>query len=224
MSDTKNNEELPNDLKKFGTNFEIFKNEYLSWFHKNCVFNNKWLGREIIKTPFDAWVFQEIIYDTQPTVIIEIGNHYGGSALYLANIFDALGFGKVLGIDIDHTKVEDLSHDRIKWITGDATNNEVLLRVKNEIKADDKVMVIEDSSHYYDNTLSILEIYSKLVSPDCYFIVEDGICKESYIDGPKPGPYEAIHKFLSNHDDFYIDKKREKFLLTYNPDGFLKKR
>lgn len=207
----------------FGEDYESFKHKYLDWFHKNCVFNNKWLGRPALKTPFDSWVYQEIIYDTKPNIIIEIGNFAGGSTLYLANIFDSLGYGKVIGVDIDHNKVSDLNHKRIKWITGDATNSETLDKVRNEINVNDRVMIIEDSSHKYESTLSILEHYSSLVTVGCYFIIEDGICKENYIDGPKPGPFEATHKFLSTHPEFQIDKKMEKFFFTYNPDGFLKK-
>lgn len=207
----------------FGEDFEILKHKYLSWFHKNCVFNNRWLGRPAQKTPFDAWVYQEIIHDTKPNVIIEIGNYAGGSALYLANIFDALGYGTVIGVDKEHHLVSDLNHKRIKWITGDASTLEIFEKVKKEIKASDRIMIIEDSSHEYHATLSILDLYSPLVTVGCYFIIEDGICKEEYIDGPKPGPFEAIHKFLSTHTEFQVDKKMEKFFFTYNPDGFLKK-
>jgi cephalosporin hydroxylase len=202
---------------------EVFKNKYLDWFHKNCVFNNKWGGRQAQKTPFDAWIFQEIICDTQPDIIIEIGNYAGGSTLYLANVLDSLAHGRILAIDIDHSRIQNLHHKRIKWITGNAISNEIIQKVNDEIGINDKVMVIEDSSHTYANTLSILEIYSRIVSVGCYFIIEDGICKEDFIGGPKPGPYEAIHVFLKEHEEFEIDKNREKFLLTYNPDGYLKK-
>ena len=207
----------------FDSDFEIFKNKYLEWFHNNCVFYNKWLGRPAYKTPFDAWVFQEIIFDTKPSMIIEIGNAYGGTTLFLANIFDAMGFGKIIGVDIDHNMVRDITHKRIKWITGQATSEQVFKKVKNEITNEDRIMIIEDSSHKFDNTLTILNLYSPLVSVGCYFIVEDGICKEDYIEGPKPGPFEATHEFLKNNSDFEIDKEREKFFLTYNPDGFLKR-
>ena len=211
------------DFIEQDNDFKIFKDKYLSWFHKNCVFNNKWLGRQAQKTPFDTWVYQEIICETKPTVIIEIGNYAGGSTLYLATIFDALGYGRIFGIDVDHSRVQDLSHKRIKWITGDAASKDVFQKVKGEISENDRVMIIEDSSHTYNNTLAVLELYSSLVSPGCYFIIEDGICKEDYIDGPKPGPFEAIHEFISKNSEFQIDKKMEKFLLTYNPDGFLKR-
>ena len=207
----------------FDEDFKIFKDKYLNWFHKDCHFNCTWFGREALKNPFDAWVYQEIIYNTKPTIIIEIGNYSGGSTLYLATILDGLGFGKILGVDMNQEKVKDLNHNRISWITGDATSLDVYDKVKNEISQDDRVMIIEDSSHEYDSTLSILELYSPLVSKDCYFIIEDGICKEEYIPGPKPGPFEATHEFLKTHSEFQIDKKMEKFFLTYNPDGFLKK-
>jgi len=51
--------------------FEIFKHKYLDWFNQNCHFDSYWLGRKILKNPFDAWVYQEIISLTKPTVIIE---------------------------------------------------------------------------------------------------------------------------------------------------------
>ena len=204
---------------------EESKDRYLAWFHKNLVFHTtKWLGRPIQKTPFDVWIIQEIICDTKPKVIIEIGNASGGSALYFASIFDCLGFGRIIGIDINSDGIKDLNHNRITWITGDATDNLIFKKVQQLIKPDDKIMVIEDSSHTYDSTLTILEKYSQLVSEGYYFIVEDTICKEEYItDGPKPGPYEAVHKFLETHSEFKIDKTREKFYLTYNPDGYLLK-
>ena len=183
----------------------------------------KWMGRLIIKIPLDLWVFQEIIHETKPTVIIEIGNARGGSTLFLANLLDIIKNGKVVAIDIDHRWVKDLNHPRIKWITGDVTNMEVFRKVQKEIKKDDRVMIIEDSSHMYDKTLSILNLYSSLVSVGCYFIVEDSYFTYDFVDGPKPGPYESIHTFLKKHNEFEIDKNREKFQISYNPDGYLKK-
>jgi len=202
-------------------NFQNFQNHYLNWFHKNCVFNNNRLGQPAIKTPFDAWVYQEIIFETKPDVIIEIGNHSGGSTLFLATLLDELKHGKIIGIDIDHSKVKDFEHPRISWITGNATDEKIFQQTKAQIQPKDKVMIIEDSSHTFENTLSVLNKYSELVSLGCYFVVEDSILKEDYISGPKPGPYEAIHKFLKQNKNFEIDKKKEKFLFTYNIDGFL---
>ncbi|MEN6576147.1 MAG: CmcI family methyltransferase [Phycisphaerales bacterium] len=38
-----------------------------------------------------------------------------------------------------------------------------------------------------------------------------------------PGPTEAVLEFLKTHSNFVIDKSREKFLLTFNPNGYLKR-
>ena len=75
--------EMTSEEEISSEDFKIFKDKYLSWFHKNCHFNTKWLGRQTIKNPFDVWVYQEIIFETKPTVIIEIGNYAGGSIKHL---------------------------------------------------------------------------------------------------------------------------------------------
>jgi cephalosporin hydroxylase len=39
-----------------------------------------------------------------------------------------------------------------------------------------------------------------------------------------PGPTEAVRAFLAENDDFEIDWEREKFYLTFNPGGYLRRR
>ena len=39
----------------------------------------------------------------------------------------------------------------------------------------------------------------------------------------KPGPMEAVKEFLKTNKNFIIDKSREKFYLTFNRNGYLKK-
>jgi cephalosporin hydroxylase len=43
-----------------------------------------WLGTQVLKNPFDLWIYQELLARTRPDVIIETGTFAGGSALYLA--------------------------------------------------------------------------------------------------------------------------------------------
>jgi len=38
-----------------------------------------------------------------------------------------------------------------------------------------------------------------------------------------PGPMEAVDKFLSEKDDFVIDQRCERFLMTLNPRGYLRR-
>src|SRR3954469_3611160 len=43
----------------------------------------KFLGTTTWKCPFDLWMYQEIIYDLRPGLIVETGTAYGGSAQFL---------------------------------------------------------------------------------------------------------------------------------------------
>src|SRR5262245_45794623 len=44
-----------------------------------------WLGVPIEKLPLDLFVFQEILYETRPDVIVEAGTFKGGSAYFFAS-------------------------------------------------------------------------------------------------------------------------------------------
>jgi cephalosporin hydroxylase len=39
----------------------------------------------------------------------------------------------------------------------------------------------------------------------------------------RPGPLEEIETFLAGTDAFEIDRSREKFLITFNPNGYLRR-
>jgi cephalosporin hydroxylase len=53
-----------------------------------------WMGVPCLKTPLDLWVYQEIIWEMRPEMIIETGTASGGSALYLAHLMDLVGGGR----------------------------------------------------------------------------------------------------------------------------------
>ncbi len=38
-----------------------------------------------------------------------------------------------------------------------------------------------------------------------------------------PGPLDAIEDFLKEDDNFIIDNDKEKYYMTFNPSGYLKK-
>ena len=184
---------------------------------------SSYFGVRALKSPIDHWVYQEIIFETKPDVILEIGNHNGGGTLCLAHLCDLLGKGRVIGLDVSHEAIAERvrRHPRITFIEGDACRSFGV--VKQMIAKGERVLVIEDSSHTYENTLNVLRSFSELIQPGDYLIVEDGICHHGLDVGPRPGPYEAIETFVRENADFAIDRKRESFLITWNPKGYLKK-
>lgn len=180
-------------------------------------------GIQTWKNPIDFWIYQELVFDIKPDFIIEIGLHRGGSTLAFAHMLDRNGNGQIIGIDLSLSLIDEQvrKHDRISLIEGNP--RDLFEKIKQVIPPHSTVLIIEDSSHEYENTLSILRIYGKLVSVNSFFIVEDGICYHGLDIGPKPGPYEAVQMFVKENHSFVIDRSKEDFLITWNPCGFLKR-
>jgi cephalosporin hydroxylase len=181
------------------------------------------LGRALSKFPTDLMIYQEILTAVRPDIIIECGTGSGGSALFLASICDLLGKGRILTVDI--TKWPNRpEHPRIKYLVGSSIDPSIVNAIKKEIKSNDIVLVILDSDHSKTHVLNEMTIYSSLVTKSSYLIVEDSnINGNPVYDSFGPGPWEAIQEFLETHDNFIIDFKQEKYLLTANPGGYLKK-
>jgi cephalosporin hydroxylase len=86
-------------------------------------------------------------------------------------------------------------------------------------------MVILDSDHKEAHVRAELDFYKDRVTPGNYLIVEDtNINGHPVNPNFGPGPMEALEAFLPHHPDFEVDRKCEKFYLTFNPKGFLRKK
>lgn len=175
----------------------------------------KWMGIRALKKPQDFWVYQEIIWETRPDLLIETGTCQGGSAMFFASVFDLLGKGRVITIDVDPTGSKSLSHHRITALVGSSVSDSIVGQVK-EMVGSSSVMVSLDSNHSKEHVLREMEIFSDFVSPGNYMVVED-----TGIKGRGPG--EAVKAFLKTRQDFVVDKSREKFMITSCHGGFLRK-
>jgi len=195
---------------------------YQTWRTGKGTIDLSWFGHRTLKCPFDLWTYQEIIVDTRPDVIVESGTAFGGSALYLATVLDALGHGRILSIDVEK-RGKPPGHPRIEYVSGSSVDPAILDRIRTETKGG-KTMVILDSDHSQAHVEAELAAYRDIVSVGCYLIVED-----TDINGhparPEfgPGPWEALQAFLATTDDFEVDRSRERFLLTLNPGGYLRR-
>lgn len=185
--------------------------------------NTYWFGTQTQKCPLDLWVYQEILHEVRPAAIVETGTASGGSALFLASLCDLLGTGEIVTVDIDDRPRP--SHPRVTYLSGSSTAPEVVSRVKELVDDRSPVLVILDSDHSQAHVRGELAAYAHLVTSGSYLIVEDSnINGHPVLPQFGPGPMEAIDEFLAGSSDFEIDRSREKFLLTFNPRGFLRRR
>lgn len=201
--------------------------------NENVVFNVKtvdkghhnvtYRGIKAIRCPFDYVIYQMILHEVQPDLVIEIGTRFGGGALYLADLLEKQGSGVVHAIDVvDNVDSRLKGNERIQFFFDGWQKYDL-----NNTKGFNKILVIEDASHMYEDSIGVLNKFHSIVSKESYLIVEDGIINalglESKYNG---GPLKAIREFLPNHPEFVVDRKWCDLFgknATFNVNGYLKR-
>jgi cephalosporin hydroxylase len=181
-------------------------------------------GIKAIRCPFDYVIYQMIVNEVKPDLIIEIGTSEGGSAIYLADLMDASDIqGEIHSIDITSKAEQNVKiNSRIKLFTNGWENYDINLATKFKT-----ILIIEDAAHTYECTIGALEKFNKLVSLGSYLIVEDGIIDDLGMSKEfNGGPLRAIKEFLPKHPEFIIDRKWCDMFgrnATFNVNGYLKR-
>ncbi|WP_110498192.1 CmcI family methyltransferase [Bacillus sp. 196mf] len=196
---------------------------HIDYYNSKLWSTSQWLGYPILKYPSDLFIYQEIIYEIQPDIIIETGTFCGGSALFLCSMLDLINKGTVLSIDIN-PQPNLPTHKRLSYLEASSTSDLTIQTVRNKILPGQTVLVILDSNHQKHHVLNELQIYRYFVTPGSYLIVEDtNINGHPVFPEFGPGPMEAVEEFLKDNNDFIIDESRYKYLISFNPKGYLKK-
>jgi len=207
-------------------------NQYHKWYYSAEVWKRTtWMGVPVMKSVSDMWNYQEILHSLRPSLLLEFGTYYGGSAMFFASILRQIGKPfRILSVDIDHSHVYDAvkQDSDIELLTASSSGEAAVRRIKElQSMYPGPVFAILDSDHSKAHVLSELMAIRPLLNSGDYVIVED-----SNINGHPvlpfwgPGPYEALTEYLNNYpDDYTLDSAREnKFGFTFAPRGFLIRR
>lgn len=180
-------------------------------------------GTRAYKCPTDMWVYQELIDDLKPGLVIETGTFRGGSALFIADRLQLAGRGQVVTIDVD-VQPNRPQHPRLTYLTGSSTDPAILAQVRERIDPALPVLVILDSDHSAGHVAAELEAYAPLVTEGSYLVVEDtNVNGHPAAPEHGPGPFEATQEFLARTEEFEVDERCERYFLTQNPQGYLKR-
>lgn len=213
----------------------------VGWDAKH-VYTFTWMGRPIIQLPEDMVRLQELIWTLKPDVVVETGVAHGGSLIYYASLFEAIGNGRVIGIDIEirpHNREAIEAHPmfkRIDLVEGSSTAPDIVGQVNALIRPDERVLVILDSNHTYDHVLNELRAYADLVPIGSYIVSTDGIMQQvvgaprSQADWATNNPQEAARDFVAEDTRFVIEEPQWLFnesviteRVTYWPSCFVKR-
>ena len=186
----------------------------------------EFLGVTTWKCPLDLWLYQEMIHRLRPALIIETGTAFGGSALYLGTLCDAVGGGEVVSVDIA-PQANLPTHPKVRYITASSTDPAVVAELTALAAAraeQGPTVVILDSDHSEAHVGAELEAYAPLVPVGSYLVVEDtNVNGHPSYPEHGPGPHEAVEAFLARRLDFERDPEADKFHLTFNPGGWLRR-
>jgi cephalosporin hydroxylase len=202
-----------------------------------------WMGRPIIQLPEDMVRIQEVLYAVKPDVVIETGVAHGGSLIFYASLFKAMGRGRVIGVDVEirpHNRKAIEAHPMSSLITlidGDSVSQDTLTRVRSHIGAGERVLVLLDSNHSKAHVLAELEAYAPLVSPGSYIVATDGLMEflddvprgqpSWKIDNPKAAAEEFASKhpeFVPGHPPFVFNEGTIHEPVTHWPGAYLRRR
>ncbi len=206
------------------------------------VYSFSWMGRPIIQLPEDMVRIQEVIYRVKPDVIVETGVAHGGSLIFYASLFTAMGRGRVIGIDIEirpHNRAAIEAHEMkplIALVEGSSVAPDVVSSVRAMVAPGETVLVLLDSNHTKAHVLAELEAYAPLVTPGSYIVATDGIMRE-VVGAPRTAPdwswnnpANAAEEFAAGHPEFVLEEPAFPFnegvvteRVTYWPQAFLRR-
>jgi len=198
----------------------------LYYHRKPHTWERTWYrGHRIVKYPCDLWIYQTIIEELKPGLIIETGTRFGGSALWLGDQLDYHGHGRVVSIDIEEAAKRP-PHDRVTYLVGSSSSADIGDQVRAMLPNDGSpVLAILDSDHSRDHVLDELRLFGPLITPGSYLIVEDtNINGRPVYPEFGPGPAEAIEDYLAETNEYVVDHGREVFYMSMHPGGFLRRK
>jgi cephalosporin hydroxylase len=202
---------------------------------------DSYAGISMSKFPEDLRVYEHLIWESRPNVVIEIGAQNGGSALWLRDRLIALaGYValppvRVLSIDADIAAARqniasvDREFDRtITLIEGDVRDPGLAREVESLLPSSSSCLVIEDSAHEYDTTIAALRGFSRFVGPGGFFVVEDGCVDVEAMrlsPGWPRGVLPALHEWLETEEGsrFAVRRDLEVYGVSCHPEGFLQR-
>jgi cephalosporin hydroxylase len=184
-------------------------------------------GIPTLKNPFDWALYPKLLWEARPKTIIEVGSNQGGSAAWLADTMRTYGFAcQIHSIDINRVP---LQLPDVTFHQGDANLLEQSFSPDFMRSLGRPLLVIEDSSHRMDASLSVLNFFHDWLDSGENIIIEDGIITamgDALMYGG--GPLAAVERFLESHaseyeiNTHYCDWFGQN--VTWNVNGFLRRR
>ncbi|MBT2415042.1 class I SAM-dependent methyltransferase [Streptomyces sp. ISL-12] len=198
-------------------------------------------GLRIKKFPEDLRMFEHLLWLSRAQVVVELGTHLGGSALWFRDRLRTLAaYGRVpedirvVTVDTAQDRVATLLRNAdpyfdkdIVLVEADVTDPGVTEAVSRHVPSGARCLVVEDTAHTYRTTYAALQHLSGLVATGGCFVVEDGIVDVPQLrpEGMPGGVVPAIQDWLTTDQGraFHVRRDLERYGITSHPHGWLQR-
>ena len=201
---------------------EELKLEFVDAFWRSGEWHRTpWLGRSTHRPPTDLLSYQDLIYRVRPEWIVETRTGVGGRALFLASICDLIGHGRVLSIG-EYPLGDPPSHPRITYVAGDPADERTAGEVR-EIVGERPLGLLILGGAAGPKVTDAFRNYASLVPVGSYVVVEDTILGGHPVWPDFGAGPRGVAQRITDGGDFVADRSYERFALTFNAGGFLRR-
>lgn len=194
-----------------------------AFWHSMVWTTSSWLGVPVTTPPTDLMAYQELVERVRPDVVVETGTGAGGRALFLASVCELVGHGRVVSVG-DAPDGARPRHPRLHYVTGPPTAPATVDEVRRVAGDAGRALVVLGSTRDKDELLREFEAYESLVPVGSYVVVENTVVNGNPVwPGFGPGPAEAARTIVGEHGGFEFDRDLERYGLTFNRGGFLRR-
>ncbi len=185
-----------------------------------------WLGHRVNRHPSDLYCYQELVARNRPDVVVVTGDDdgLGGRAMFFASMLDLVDHGHVLAVGESASAKDALpQHPRVTYVEGCADAPATAARVVDLAHAHGDAMVFL-ALGAHGRVVSAFERYESLVPAGGYVVVENTVVNgRPAAAGFGAGPLEGVFQILGTHPDFVSDRTFERYVVTFNRDGYLRR-
>jgi cephalosporin hydroxylase len=195
------------------------------WYQQSWR-DTSWMGHALCRLPTDLQVYQELVMELKPATILLVADDQGltGRAHLMASLCDLRGGGQVVAVGPD-VEPSTPVHPRVR------------MSVAAPDSAAGAATALLDEMGASAVSLVFLGLRSKAAIEACFeqvctlvpiggFVVVENTVVNGRPVAPEhgPGPHEAVVGILGRHPEFVADPAAERYALTFNRGGYLRRR
>ncbi len=193
------------------------------WSHQSWR-QATWLGVPVARYPTDLHSYQELLHQVRPEAVVLLGDDegLGGRALFVASIADQLGLDtRVVAVGRGGGGPRP-EHPAVTYLDGAPEDPDVVAAVTAAVAGRPALVFVGLGA--LPRLVAAFEAYAPLVPVGGYVVMENTVLNGRPVaPGFGPGAHEAVTDVLARHRDFVPDVAFERYTLTFNKNGYLRR-